>query len=33
VLVVRRDNARETEAQVRTARAVLESLVEALSFR
>ncbi len=32
VLVVRRDNARETEAQVRTARAVLESLVASLPF-
>jgi len=32
VVVVRRDNARETEAQVRTARAVLESLVASLPF-
>ncbi len=33
VVVIRRDNARETEAQVRTARAVLESLVASLTFR
>jgi len=33
VLVIRRESARETEAQVRSARAVLESLVATLWFR
>lgn len=33
VVVIRRESARETEAQVRTARAVLESLVASLTFR